>query len=347
MNRLSERKLKILQLIIEEYISSGEPVGSRTISKNTELNLSAATIRNEMSDLEELGYLVQPYVSAGRVPSQNAYSLYVDELMQTEPIKHDEIDTIEEVLNSNICKIDDLLNETVKLLSNLTSYTSIAILNKETKRKKNLIKHFELVPISEYLVVMIIVMEDGKVHNDIINVGNSISKEKLDLISTSISGNIVGKTIYELGDTLSSYVKEEIHSYDVFFENIMKTLDKNIDNSGPLSIMLKGANNIFNYPEFNDIGIAKSFFTLIEDKNSLVDIVKTKGIEKDNVNIIIGDKSMGDLFDNYSILTANFDENDSSLAKIGIIGPRRMDYKKVFTLINYITKYLNDKLWKI
>lgn len=343
-NNLSERKLKILQLIIEEYINTGEPVGSRTISKNKDLSLSAATIRNEMSDLEDLGYLVQPYVSAGRVPSQNAYSLYVDELMQTEQIDADDKNVIKDVVTSNICQIDALLSETAMLLSDLTSYTSIAVLANKVRRTKNTIKHFELVALSEKLIVMIIVMQDGKVHNDIISVENNISKEKLDLISMSIAKDIIGKTINELGDTLTSYIKKEINVYDSLYENMLKVLQKNISSTKPMSVVLKGANNIFNFPEFNDISIAKSFFNLLEDKENLIDVIKTKGIEKGNINIIIGDDSMGELLDNCSIITASLNKNDNGVAKLGIIGPRRMDYKKAFSLINYITDYLEDLL---
>lgn len=340
-SKLSERKLKILQFIVEEYINTAEPVGSRTIAKNKELSISAATIRNEMSDLEEMGFLMQPHVSSGRVPSPLAYSLYVDELMKGGNIDIKEREIIKKSINSNINQIQSLLNETISLLSNITNYTSIAIMNND-EEKKDKISHFELIKINENQIVMIMVMEDGKVNSKNIYIDKQIESDKLQIISQTIREEIIGKNIKSLGDKFVSYVKREIMQYDDLLENMLSTINTNVEQDMPFSIVLKGTKNIFNYPEFNDIDTVKSFLTLLDNKDELVDLIQSKGVKKDNVNIIIGDKSMGDVLDNCSIITANFEFKGKTVGKFGIIGPKRMDYGKAYSLMRYITKYLND-----
>ena len=196
---LSERKMKILKFIVEEYISTAEPIGSRTISKNKDLAINAATIRNEMSDLEDMGYLISPHVSAGRVPSQMAYALYVDELMKDNTLELREKELIRKTLDNNINQIQNLLDETVNILTSLTNYTSIAIM-KASEEKENKISHFDLVKVSEHQIVMIMVMEDGKVNSKNIFIEKEIDAEKIQIISQTIKDQIIGKDIHSLGD---------------------------------------------------------------------------------------------------------------------------------------------------
>ncbi|MGP1411959.1 MAG: heat-inducible transcriptional repressor HrcA [Peptoanaerobacter stomatis] len=340
-SKLSERKLKILQFIVEEYINTAEPVGSRTISKNKELSISAATIRNEMSDLEEMGFLLQPHVSSGRVPSPLAYSLYVDELMKGGSLDIKERELIKTALDSNINQIQSLLDETVNLLSSLTNCTSIAIM-KNDEDKKEKISHFELVKLNEHQIIMIIVMEDGRVNSKNIYIDRFIESDKLQIISQTIKEEIIGKDIKSLGDKFVNYVKSEIMQYDELLDNMLETINSNLSQDVPFSIMLKGTKNIFNYPEFNDIDTVKSFLTLFDNKDELVELVQNQGVKKDNINIIIGDKSMGDLLDNCSIITANFELKGNNIGKFGIIGPKRMDYGKAYSLMKYITKYISE-----
>lgn len=338
---LSERKMKILKFIVEEYISTAEPIGSRTISKNKELAISAATIRNEMSDLEDMGYLISPHVSAGRVPSQRAYALYVDELMKDNTLELKEKELIRKTLDNNINQIQNLLDETVNILTSLTNYTSIAIM-RASEEKENKISHFDLVKVSEHQIVMIMVMEDGKVNSKNIFIEKEIDGEKIQIISQKIKDQIIGKDIHSLDDKFVQYIKSEIMWYDELLDNMLNTINSSVLQDAPVSIMLKGTNNIFNYPEFNDISTVKSFLTLLDNKDELVEVLQNHGVTKDNVNIIIGDKSMGDVLDNCSIITANFRLDGRMVGKFGIIGPKRMDYGKAYSLMRYISKSLDE-----
>ena len=327
---LSERKMKILKFIVEEYIS-----------KNKELAISAATIRNEMSDLEDMGYLISPHVSAGRVPSQRAYALYVDELMKDNTLELKEKELIRKTLDNNINQIQNLLDETVNILTSLTNYTSIAIM-RASEEKENKISHFDLVKVSEHQIVMIMVMEDGKVNSKNIFIEKEIDGEKIQIISQKIKDQIIGKDIHSLDDKFVQYIKSEIMWYDELLDNMLNTINSSVLQDAPVSIMLKGTNNIFNYPEFNDISTVKSFLTLLDNKDELVEVLQNHGVTKDNVNIIIGDKSMGDVLDNCSIITANFRLDGRMVGKFGIIGPKRMDYGKAYSLMRYISKSLDE-----
>lgn len=210
------------------------------------------------------------------------------------------------------------------------------------EEKKDKISHFELIKINENQIVMIMVMEDGKVNSKNIYIDKQIESDKLQIISQTIREEIIGKNIKSLGDKFVNYVKREIMQYDDLLDNMLKTINTNMEQDMPFSIVLKGTKNIFNYTEFNDIDTVKSFLTLLDNKDELVDLIQSKGVKKDNVNIIIGDKSMGDVLDNCSIITANFEFKGKTVGKFGIIGPKRMDYGKAYSLMRYITKYLND-----
>ena len=338
---LTERKMKILKFIVEEYISTAEPIGSRTISKNKELAISAATIRNEMSDLEEMGYLIQPHVSAGRVPSQLAYSLYVDELMKDNVLDEKEEEFIRQTLDNNINQMQNLLDETANILTTLTNYASIAIV-KTDENKKDVISHFDLVKVNDHQIVMLMVMQDGKVNSENTFIDKEIENDKLQIISQTIKDQIIGRNLHSLGDSFVNYVKSEIMWYDDLLENMLNIINTNIENDTPFDIMLKGANNIFNYPEFDNVSTVKSFLTLLDNKDELVEVIQNHGFTKDNVNIIIGDKSMGDVLDNCSIITANFQLGGKTVGKFGIIGPKRMDYGKAYSVMRYISKCLDE-----
>ena len=244
------------------------------------------------------------------------------------------------ILN-NINQIQNLLDETVNILTSLTNYTSIAIM-RASEEKENKISHFDLVKVSEHQIVMIMVMEDGKVNSKNIFIEKEIDGEKIQIISQKIKDQIIGKDIHSLDDKFVQYIKSEIMWYDELLDNMLNTINSSVLQDAPVSIMLKGTNNIFNYPEFNDISTVKSFLTLLDNKDELVEVLQNHGVTKDNVNIIIGDKSMGDVLDNCSIITANFRLDGRMVGKFGIIGPKRMDYGKAYSLMRYISKSLDE-----
>ena len=290
--KLNERKLNILKAIVKDYIETAEAVGSRTISKKHDLGISAATIRNEMADLEELGYLIQPHTSAGRVPSEKGYKLYVDMLMSKSELSNEEKKLIQDCIQNNVSHIKDLIQETSKLLSQLTNYTTVAVA--KSLNNQNVIKYIQLVSIDD------------------------------------------------IDERLIAFIKYEIGECSNLIDGLIDALNFNMSEEEAV-FSLNGATNIFNYPEFNDIIKAKSFLNMIEKKETIDSMLKSKGIQKDNVNIIIGSDNDLELAKDCSIVTATYNIDKDLVGKISFIGPTRMDYSRIYAIVNYINLLFNQK----
>ena len=337
---LNERKMKILKAIVKDYIETAEAVGSRTISKKYNLGVSAATIRNEMADLEELGYLVQPYTSAGRVPTEKGYKLYVNSLMNTTELSDYDKEIIQKCVDSNMSHIQDLIHETSKMLSQLTNYTTIAMTKHLSKLSE--IKYIQLVRMHESEILLIVVTDDGDIKKTSLNAKIDLDQAKLNLISDNLTKKLSGKTITEIDDRLIAYIKYEIGEYSSIIDQLLNLLNSN-PTEEDLSMTLNGATNIFNYPEFNDVLKARSFLNMIEKKETIDSMLKSKGIQKDNVNIIIGSDNDLELAKDCSIVTATYNIDKDLVGKISFIGPTRMDYARIYAIVNYINLLFNKK----
>ena len=340
MTELNERKLNILKAIVKDYIDTAEAVGSRTLSKKYELGISAATIRNEMADLEEMGYLIQPHTSSGRIPSEKGYKLYVDSLMKEYELNTVEKHLIEESINKNMNYMNDLIHETSKLISKLTNYTTIAV----TKNVSNLqnIKHIQLVGLDEKSIVLIIVTEKGEIKNTTISTNTYIDQAKLNLISDKLTRKLAGKNICEIDEEFLTYIKYEIAENSLIIDKLVESLNFGIEKN-ETSISLSGATNIFNFPEFSDVVRAKTFLTMLEEKDNISNMLKSKGIQKENLNIIIGSDNQCEVAQDCSIITATYNIDKDGVGKISLIGPTRMDYAKVYSILNYMGLLLNKK----
>ncbi|MGL5330006.1 MAG: heat-inducible transcriptional repressor HrcA [Peptostreptococcaceae bacterium] len=337
---LNERKLNILKAIIKDYIDTAEAVGSRTISKKYDLGVSAATIRNEMADLEELGYLIQPHTSAGRVPTEKGYKLYVDSLMATSELSEIDKNMIENCVENNINHIQNLIHETSKLLSEITNYTTVGF-------AKNLInystiKHIQLVNMNENNILLIVVTDNGDIKKETIATKVELDQAKLNIISDNLTKKLSGKTINYLDNKFVAFVKHEIGEYSNLIDQLVNALNSNLSNE-ELSMTLSGATNILSYPEFNDVLKAKSFFNMIEEKENIAKMTKSKGILKDNTNIIIGSDNDVSEAKDYSVVTATYKVNENSVGRISFIGPTRMDYSRLYSIISYINLLINNK----
>lgn len=338
---LSDRKKRILKFIIKEYIETAEPVGSRTISKNKDLGVSAATIRNEMSDLEELGLLLQPHTSAGRVPSAEAYELYVKNLLFDDPEDSD-IDIIDPDLDflSNITQIDALIEQSLNMLTKVTNYTAIALSKKNTDAIY--IKHVSLVKINEKQVVIVTVLDNGEVKNCTVNINSDVSEEAIKTIGALINDNLVGKNIAGVDIDLLEFIREKLDIYSAVFDDITKNLNETFIKEDNLEFILDGATNMLNYPEFHDIERAKSFMEFLSSKEEVQKIISKEGIQKNDINVIIGNEDMGSVVKDCAIITANFHYKGTVVGKIGIIAPKRMDYDKAYSVISYIQSKINS-----
>ena len=337
---LTERKLNILKAIVKDYIETAEAVVSRTISKKYNLGVSAATIRNEMADLEELGYLIQPHTSSGRVPSEKGYKLYVDSLMNGSELNDIEKHLIEETIQNNMNYMKDMIHETSKLISKLTNYTTIAV-TKNVSNQSN-IKHIQLVGLDTKTIVLVIVTDKGDIKNTNLMANMTIDQSKLNIISDNLTKKLSGKSITEIDEDFLNYIKYEISESSLFIDELVDALNFHIEENDT-SMSLSGTTNIFNYPEFSDVLRAKTFLNMLEEKENISNMLKSKGIQKENLNIIIGSDNECEVAKDCSIITATYNIDKDVVGKISLIGPTRMDYAKVYSILNYMGLLLNKK----
>ena len=329
---LNERKLRILQAIISDFIYSAEPVGSRTLSKKYDMGISPATIRNEMSDLEEMGFLTHPHTSAGRIPSDRAYRLYVDNLMKKHEIPENDKKMIAEKLTANVIELEESIQHAASLLSDLTKLTAFATAPKAEEEK---LQYVKLVPIDQKTVILMIVAESGKVSNTALKITAPYTEEGLEIIAKTMTYNYRGKTINEVLtlDIIKTF-ETDIEAMSRLAKNIMPNFIRTLENMLDVNLYMNGLTNIFSFPEYNDIDKAKLFLEMFDKKNRFRDVLvnRDKG-----VIITIGDENEDEIIRDCSLITATYQVDGRSVGTIGVIGPTRMKYDEVISVIEYIT----------
>lgn len=334
---LTGRKLKILQAIISDYVSSAEPVGSRTLSKKFDLGISPATIRNEMSDLEEMGYLTHPHTSAGRVPSDKAYRLYVDDLMKKHELTPAEKTVIADRLQANINEFDKTIQHAAKILSEITNLTSFAMTPTKVEDTLNFVN---LLPVDRHTVILMIVADSGEVSNTVLKLDVPYTEESLKILSKNMTYTYRGR---KLSDVMKSRIisdfESDIEAMSRLAENIMPDFMKTLEDMLNVHLYMDGLTNIFDIPEYNDIERARSFLTLLDKKEDFM----RKIIERDNGMIVtIGGENADDMMNDCSLITATYHVDGKMVGKIGVIGPTRMKYGEVTSIVEYLTENLND-----
>lgn len=341
---LDERKIKVLYAIINSYIDSGEPIGSRTISKTYDLGVSSATIRNEMSDLEDLGFLNKPHSSAGRIPSDKAYRLYVDDFLSQKSLSPDILKglKIKEMLMNKSWELDDLIQNSAKILSALTSYTSIVA---SPKFKTSKIKQIKLVSLDDLGVLMIIVCDTGSVKNTIFKPEKPIGSDKLNLISNFLNSKLKGMRIEDLLVQLESDVFVELYEYKSLMDKLIPVITNSIEDLVSIDLYSDGLTKILNYPEFKDIEKAKSFISFVEDKNLILNILLENSSQ--GVDIIIGSENIYAPIKDISIITASYALGGRLIGKIGLIGPTRMDYFNLIDTLKVFSTHITYNLEEI
>lgn len=332
---LDERKKRILQAIIDDYVSTAEPIGSRTIAKKYEMGLSPATIRNEMSDLEDMGYLQQPHTSAGRIPSDKGYRLYVDELMNQKELTEEELDAIRTVLIDKITAIEQIMKQTSALLSSITHYTSIVLLQ---SIKKNTIRHIQLLPIDQTNAVIVIVTESGVIKNNIIKLPETLDKESIVKLSNLLNEKLHGLTIESITLPVIQDIQKQMGKNKGLLMPILDIITCSIESIEDCDIYLDGISNILDYPEYNNIEKARSFMSAIKQKDTIFKLLNESNNE--GINISIGIENYIQEMDDCSLVSTSYDIGGKTIGKIGIIGPKRMDYSKVVTTMNNVRNQL-------
>ena len=337
---LPERKMKILQAIIRTYLATGEPVGSRTISKYADLNLSAATIRNEMSDLEELGLIIQPHTSAGRIPSDVGYRLYVDEMLREKEKSQQER---EEVLLAREDRLENLLKQVVKLLATNTNYASMI---SSPVISRNKIKFIQLSQVDAQHVLAVIVIEGNLIRNTMIPVDEEINAQELLKLNMILNGNLAGLAIEQINIGLIAAIKQQAGVHSQLIANVIDAAAKAIEADEHPEIYTSGADNIFRYPELADQTKASRIIGDFEEKQVLGNIVKETLADSDaeGIQVYIGGEvpARGQGMEDCSIVTATYELNEGMKGTIGIIGPKRMDYDKVVDVMKQIMTQLDD-----
>ena len=336
---LDDRKLKILQAIIKNYLETGEPVGSRTISKYTDLNLSSATIRNEMADLEELGYIVQPHTSAGRIPTDKGYRLYVDTMMQE---KVDEVNNMRDDLLEKADRMENLLQQVAKLLAANTNYATMVTTPKYRSRK---IKFIQLTDVDEYQVLAVIVLEGNIVKNRMFRSDVALVKEEVLKLNLALNTFLQGLDIEEINIGLVQKLKSQVGAYQELVSEILDAIATAIQEEGDIRVYTSGATNILKYPELSDMNKARDILSTLENKEELTQFVDGGDIkpdEKRGIQVYIGDETKVDSIKDCSVVTATYEIEEGIYGKVGIIGPKRMDYERVVGTLQNMMGQLDD-----
>ena len=321
---LDERKRKILKAIIQTYLETGEPVGSRTISKYTDLNLSSATIRNEMSDLEEMGYILQPHTSAGRIPSDQGYRLYVDELMKE---KQQEVAEIKEMMIQKTDRMEQILKQVVKVLASNTNYATMII---GPTYHRNKVKFIQLSKVNEEQILAVIVVEGNLVKNQIIGLDEPIDDETILKLNLLLNTQLNGLTIEEINLGMIARIKEQAGIHSKMVTEVLDAVAEAIAVEEEVPVYTSGANNIFKYPELSDSAKASELISAFEEKKLLAEMVKdSEDQENTGIQVYIGSESPVSTMKDCSVVTATYDLGDGMRGTIGIIGPKRMDYENV------------------
>ena len=337
--QLDERKYLILQAIIDDYIMTAMPVGSRTISRKSGVGYSPATIRNEMSDLEELGYLDQPHTSAGRVPSNKAYRLYVDHLMKTVKLTSDERERMHEHLISKSKQVEGVIRSAAGVLSDATKYTSVIVAPKLGTLR---IKHVQLVPVAERTALMVIVTNVGIVKDALIRVPEDMDADDLYSISRMLTEKLADKPLEAVRQAFSELLRDAEQNRKLLGETL-QVIEKRLEAGGDASdVIVGGSANLLEYPEYSDVTKARNFLAVLESKDKLRRIVgRDGGME---ITIRIGPENLVPELNDCSIVTASYRVGDQSTGTLGIIGPTRMNYNRVISVLDFMARALSDVL---
>lgn len=337
---LDERKIKILNSIIQTYLITGEPVGSRTISKYTDLNLSSATIRNEMSDLEDLGYIIQPHTSAGRIPSDKGYRFYVDNLMKE---KIAEVDEMKDILIEKADKLDHLLKHVAKLLAANTNYATMISV---PQYKRNKLKFIQLSRVEESQLLVVVMLEGNLIKNRLIEVDERVSEDEVAKLNILINTFLQGLNLQEINMELIQRMKAQAEGYGQIIGQIIDAVAVVIQEEDDLEIYTSGTTNLLKYPELGDREKASELLYMMEEKKALSELIVDQEVSaeenKNPIQIYIGSESPVSTMKDCSIVTATYELEEGVQGTIGIIGPKRMDYKKVVGNLQTMMNQLDD-----
>ncbi|MBO4563050.1 MAG: heat-inducible transcription repressor HrcA [Clostridia bacterium] len=336
---LDIRKMRILQAIVDDYIMTAAPVGSRTVSKRSDMGLSPATIRNEMSDLTELGFLEQPHTSAGRIPSEKAYRLYVNHLMDSAKLTDDEAEYIKRHLDTRVHEVGEVIRQTAKVLSDMTNYTSMVLVPQLSSMK---VRRVTLIPVSEGSAMAVVVTNTGVTKNAMIRIPESLSPDDLEKISKLITAKLDGHRLSDAIESVLPTIRAEIGEQADVVCGMIEDIERSMSEA---DVEVVGASNILDYPEYSDAAKARSFLTEVETGNYLQKVLTDSSDVE--MCVRIGTENDNPDMQDCSVVTVTYKAGGKNIGSMGVIGPTRMDYSKVVAVLKYMSNSLSDILSKL
>ncbi len=338
---LNERKKKILQIIIEDYISSAEPVGSRTIARKYDLGLSPATIRNEMSDLELLGYLEQPHTSAGRIPSAQAYRFYVDALIEPGTLTDNDMALIDGWYNERRRNIDDIFQSTAKILSRMTQNVSMVLTNQQTVAN---FCYLKFLPLDSQHAILCIVADDGSIDTNVVDIPLGMSSEEMDYLAGKMSKLLEDRNLSDISVEILQNVHTDVVEDKLIFSSLLQAVRKMTGRRQEQKVFLGGTKQLLNQPEFRDVERVRNLLGILEEEKVLKDLLQ--GGEDSGLKVTIGSENKFTGIQDCSMVQATYRLNGQIVGTMAVLGPTRMEYGKVISVMDYLHKYLKTILDK-
>ncbi len=335
---LNERKEKILDAIIRNYLETGEPVGSRTISKNSDLNLSSATIRNEMSDLEEDGFIVQPHTSSGRIPTDKGYRFYVDHMLKQIDEREKKVSEREELIIEKMDKVDAMMENMAKVLANNTNYATMVTTPKSMGNK---IKFVQLSLLEDKQLLLTVVSDKNRVINKILDIEEDVNQEMIVRLNVAMNTALAGLSLEEINLGVITALTKQAGKMEHLVNEVMQAITEAIATEEQMKIYTSGATNIFKYPELSDKERASKLLTTLEEKSQLTELVKG-GDDSTGIQVYIGSETPIQEMKDCSVVTATYELEDGFKGTIGIIGPKRMDYERVVETLRDVKEQIKD-----
>ncbi|WP_138268101.1 heat-inducible transcriptional repressor HrcA [Anaerofustis stercorihominis] len=339
-----DRKFIILNAIIHDYIKTAEPVGSRTLEKKYKLGVSSATIRNEMSDLEDMGLLIKPHTSAGRIPSTTAYRLYVDNFMKKNALDEKIRDVVKAEYENYMFELNKTIEQTLNILTKMTNYTSLVMAPRLSSLN---VKDVKLVYIEEKRVMIIVVTKEGLIKNAEIRLKYSVTLEQLEKINNFLISIIRNRPANEVIELLGKAIDGLSEDENRILSEIMPVFRSLVEKAHSSKIYSKGVSKILNYPEFEDLEKAKHFIDSVNSKDTLENAILSAVDDDKDIHIVIGNENKVEDFSDCSIITADYKLNGKTIGTIGVIGPTRMNYDYAISTLDVLSDELTKHISKI
>lgn len=332
---MDERKQKVLRAIITDYIHTAEPVGSRTIAKKYNLGVSPATIRNEMADLEELGFIEQPHTSAGRIPSHKGYRYYVDFLIDNEDLPKGEREALASFFNERLSHLNHLVEETCRVLADMSHYLTMVMMS---GRSKGSLERMELLSVNPFQAVLVLITDTGLVHHRNIDFPVPVSEKRLQEISNILMDKLKGLNIEEVNNTLLREIYNELKPDMGIVDSIFELMEEAIRDSGEERVVTEGTLNLLNHPEFQNVERVKEILSFLKEESILRELLVGK--DREGMFFAIGNEISSGKLQQCSMVTCTYHINGNTVGRIGILGPTRMEYSRSASLVRETAGHL-------